>query len=130
MTVEDYLAQVTPQVQALIQALRKRVRQVLPDVEERVYSGWQIIGFRVHRGKRGAHMGYVAAHPDFATIGFKYGARLPDPTQLLEDENLKQVRFVTIRHVQDADNPALASLIEQAADIALLPKAMRDSLRF
>jgi hypothetical protein len=130
MTVDDYLAQATPEVQALIQALRNRVKKILPDVEERVYPGWQIIGFRVHQGKRGAHMGYVAAHKDFATIGFQHGAILPDPTGVLEDENLKQVRFVTIRRVEDVDNPALASLIEHAADIALMPKAMRDSLRF
>ena len=130
MTVDDYLSQATPQVQALIQALRQLVKQVVPDVEERVYSGWQIIGFRVCRGKRGAHMGYVAAHANFATIGFQHGAILPDPTKLLEDENLKQVRFVTIRHLDEVDNPALASLIEQAADIALMPKAMRAGLRF
>ena len=129
MTVEDYLSQATPKVQALLQALRKRVKQILPDVEECVYPGWQIIGYRVHQGKRSAYMGYLNAHEDFMTIGFKYGALLPDPTQLLEDDNLKHVRFVTIRHLRDADNPALASLIEQAADIALLPKALRNSLK-
>ncbi len=130
MTVDEYLAPFSPQVRAIAQALRRRVKQVVPDVEERVYSGWHVIGYHVQQGKRSAYMGYLNAHEHFMTIGFKYGAHLPDPANLLEDENLKLVRFVTIRRVEDADNPALTSLIKQAADIALLPKMMRESLRF
>jgi hypothetical protein len=130
MTVDEYLAPFSPQVRALAHALRRRVKRVVPDVEEQVYSGWRVIGYHAHQGKRSAYMGYLNAHENFMTIGFKYGALLPDPTRLLEDENLKQVRFVTIRRMQDVDNLALASLIEQAADVALLPKVMRDGLRF
>ena len=133
MTVDEYLAPFSPQVQTLAHALRQRVQQILPMVEERPYAGWQIIGLRVHHcaplAKRSAQMGYLNAHENFMTIGFQFGALLPDPTQLLENENLKRVRFVTIRYLNDIQNPALANLIEQAADVALMPKAMRDSLR-
>ena len=129
MTVDEYLAPFSLQVQGLAHALRQRVKQIVPTVEERTYTGWQIIGLRVHHGNRSAQMGYLNAHENFMTIGFQFGALLPDPTQLLEDENLKRVRFVTLRHLKDIQNPALANLIEQAADVALMPKAMRDSLR-
>ena len=80
MTVDEYLAPFSSQVQGLAHALRQRVKQILPMVEERAYSGWQIIGLRVHQGKYSAQMGYLNAHENFMTIGFQFGALLPDPT--------------------------------------------------
>lgn len=109
--------------------LRALIKRSVPDVVERAHPGWRILGYRARRGGREAHFAYIGPHADFATLGFEYGAVLDDPHHLLEDENLKQVRFITVRAPDDPRLPLIADMIRQAADVALLPKAMRDMMR-
>lgn len=126
MTPAMFLSRHSREVRDLANALRRLVKQVVPEVNERVYPGWNILGYRVRAGKREVYFAYVSPHPDHVTIGFRYGAILNDPAALLENENLKQVRFVSIRRPAQVRRKALAALIRQAAEAAWLPRPMRD----
>jgi hypothetical protein len=106
------------------------VKETAPASVERVYAGWGVLGLLVPDGSRERYFAYINPHPDHATIGFKYGAALNDPRGLLEDENLKWVRFISVRDANDERLPHIAELITQAARVALLPKLMREELRF
>lgn len=128
-TPEAFLNDWPPRTRAIADVLRALINRVVPDVVEKVHPGWGILGYRVRRGGRDAHFAYIGPHADFATIGFGYGAWLDDPHRVLEDENLKRVRFITVRSPDDARLGLIGEMIRQAADVALLPRAMRDMMR-
>lgn len=113
-------------VRDLANALRRLVQQVEPEVDEQVYRGWNLLGYRVRVEQRQVYFAYISPHLDHVTIGFRYGAVLTDPEGLLENENLKQVRFVSIRHPAQVRRVALAALIREAAEAARLPRPMRE----
>jgi hypothetical protein len=130
ITPEKFLAAQSSETQHIANAIRAFIKRTIPDVIERVYVGWGVIGYRVRREKREAYIAYINPHEDFATIGFEYGAALDDPDGLLENENLKQVRFITFRSVNEIAKKASAlhALILQAVDVAFMPKQLRDML--
>ena len=128
MSPEEFFAFCSPQTQAIASRLRALVMETVPTRIERVYAGWGVLGLLVPDGKRPRYFAYVNPHPDHATIGFKYGAALHDRHGLLEDENLKWVRFVSVRDPNDPRLPHIGELIAQAARVALLPKLMREEL--
>lgn len=130
ITPDQFFAHCSPQTQAIASRLRALVMETVPMRIERVYAGWGVLGLLVPDGKRERYFGYINPHPDHATIGFKYGAALDDPHGLLEDENLKWVRFVSVRDAHDPRLPRIAQLTSQAARVALLPKLMREEMRF
>ena len=47
MTPEQFLADYPPEIQEMADGLRAMVKQAVPDIEEKVYRGWRLIGYRV-----------------------------------------------------------------------------------
>jgi hypothetical protein len=127
ITPEKFLAAQSSETQEIANAIRAFIKQTIPDVIERVYVGWGVLGYRVKREKHEAYFAYINPHEDFATIGFEWGAALDDLDGMLENENLKQVRFITFRSVEAISemDSKLRALILQAADVALLPHELR-----
>ncbi|HQV69147.1 MAG TPA: DUF1801 domain-containing protein [Thermoflexales bacterium] len=126
---DQFFAHCSPQTRAIASRLRALVMETVPASVERVYAGWGVLGLLVPDGKRERYFAYINPHPAHATIGFHYGAALNDPRGLLEDENLKWVRFISVRDANDPRLPHIAELIAQAAQVALLPKLLREELR-
>jgi hypothetical protein len=124
-TPEQFLARFPPEVQYLGDLLRAHVKSTLPDALEQYYTGWNVIGFKVRAGARTVYFGYVNAHKDHATLGFTYGYLLDDPHALLQNENLKRVRFLVLRAPEDLRAEPFTALIRQAAEIALMPSGLR-----
>ena len=56
---------------------------------------------------------YILPHKNWVNLGFYKGAELPDPAALLEGTG-KKLRHVKVRSIQDADQPQLRTLIEEA----------------
>lgn len=108
--VEDILARHNPEVRALVERLRKIVRDTVPDAVEAAYPGWHAIGYR-HPGT-----GYFCGiFPQDASVklGFEFGVLLPDPDGLLEGAG-KQVRYVNIKENKDIRVSAIIKLLEAA----------------
>jgi hypothetical protein len=93
VTAEEFLRERHPEVEPLALRVRELVRTTEPDLQERIYLGWDGIGFRHPDG------GYVCAiYPrgDAVRLLFEYGIRLEDYHGLLEGAG-RQTRFMTIR---------------------------------
>jgi hypothetical protein len=106
----DFLAERHPAMLELALWVRDVVVAAEPDLAERVYRGWDGIGFR-H-----PDAGYVCAifpQPDHVRLLFEHGVRLNDPDGLLEGSGT-QTRHVSIRAVDDEAVPALAALVRDA----------------
>jgi hypothetical protein len=117
ITPEVFLARYSPEVQAIANALRQLVKATIPDVQERVALGWQLLGYRVPDGIRSRYFCFVAPQVDEVRLGFEYGVLLGDQSQLEGDGN--QVRYVPVRSLDTIDPQRLSSLIAEGAMVAI-----------
>ena len=69
-------------------------------MDEAVYTGWHLIGYRVREGRRSRYFCFVAPFEDRIGLGFEYGVLLTNDAGLLEGGGT-QVRYVTIHRVED-----------------------------
>jgi hypothetical protein len=93
--VDAFLTASHPDLADLALWVREVVLAGEPDLTERVYSGWDGIGFRHPAG------GYVCAiYPrekeQEVRLLFEHGARLEDPERLLKGDG-SQTRFIPVR---------------------------------
>lgn len=105
-----YLRERHPDVLELALWARALVLAAEPDLTERVYPGWDGIGFRHPEA------GYVCAvfpQPDTVRLLFEHGVRLDDPAGVLEGDGA-QTRHVTVAAADDALAPILAQLVRDA----------------
>lgn len=108
--VRRFLSERHPEVLKLSLWVRQLVLDAEPDLGERIYEGWDGIGFR-H-----PDAGYVCAiYPrgEEVRLLFEYGARLEDPDGLLEGKG-SQTRYVSVREADAGLAPTLASYVTEA----------------
>src|SRR5262245_29854541 len=111
---EQFLAAYPPAIQALADHLRALIKRTIPNVDEAVYVGWRLIGYRVREGRRSRYFCFVAPFEDRVALGFEYGVLLTNEAGLLEGSG-SQVRYVTIRRTEDLHEEELAALVAEAA---------------
>jgi hypothetical protein len=116
-TPEQFLAAFPLEIRALADQLRALVTQTISDVDEAVYPGWRLIGYRVRQGRRSRYFCFIAPFEDRVTLGFEYGVLLTNDSGLLEGTGT-QVRYVTIRQPEDIRGQELPTLIAEAAMVA------------
>jgi hypothetical protein len=114
---EAFLANYSLHVQAIANALRQLVKATVPEVQERVAVGWQLIGYRVPDGSRSRYFCFISPLATEARLGFEYGVLLSDQAQLEGDGS--QVRYVSVRSLDELNPTQLGSLIAEAAMVAL-----------
>ncbi len=112
-TFDDVVSASSPDAQDLARRLRALIIDVYPDVYEVPWTSQRIAGYGVGPKKMTEHFSYIAAQKDYASLGFNYGATLPDPDGLLEGTG-NLFRHVKIRRVEDVERPALRALLEAA----------------
>jgi hypothetical protein len=117
ITPEAFLARYSPDVQAIANALRQLVKATIPEVQERVSLGWQLVGYRVPDSGRSRYFCFVSPLADQVRLGFEYGVLMSDQAQL-EGEG-SQVRYVSLRSLEALDPGRLSPLIAEAAMVAL-----------
>ena len=114
--LEALYAKLTPEVRPLMEELRKLVAEVVPRAEEGVHLGWSVVQYR----KPGGSMRdlAIALSPQRAYVNLEFGdgIDLPDPAHRLEGTG-KRLRHVKIRSLDDARNPAVRTLLEEAAKL-------------
>lgn len=116
-TPEQFLAPFPAKIRALADQLRALITQTIMAVDEAVYTGWRLIGYRVRDGGRSRYFCYSAPFEDRVTLGFEYGVLLSNDAGLLEGTGM-QVRYVTIREQGDIRERDLTVLIGEAATVA------------
>lgn len=109
LTPEEFLAGYPPAVREISEELMKLVREAVSGVEERVYRGWRLIGYR--------HHGYfccVLPQEDRVRLGFERGIELPDPYGILEGDGT-QMRWITVLKKSAIQRQKLRTMIELAS---------------
>ncbi|MFN8472935.1 MAG: DUF1801 domain-containing protein [Anaerolineae bacterium] len=123
-TPEEFLAEFPADVQALANTLRSLVKATIPDVQEAVYTGWRLIGYRAVEGKRSVYFGLVYPTESHVVLGFEHGIHMADPAGILEGDG-RQLRYITISRPDDIHPDILAPYIREAAEVAWMPKELR-----
>ncbi|MEA2518542.1 MAG: hypothetical protein QOF49_622 [Chloroflexota bacterium] len=127
---EALLADVPPPIRRTAERLRAIVRRALPDAVECVRPGWHLIGYDVPVGRRTRYVAWILPEPKHIHLGFEHGILLADPKRRLRGAHLelKRVRFLTFRPTIDIPDRELVAFLRGAADVALLPPAIRTGL--
>ena len=110
--------------------LRALVRQVDPDVIERVREGWRIIGYDVPVGRRSRYFAWIGPEPKHVHIGFQHGVLMADPNRRLRGAHLrlKNVRYLTFTAADQIDEREVLVFIREAVRINTLSRAEQQGL--
>jgi len=106
-TIEQYLAHLPSDLQAITRELCEVARRNMPGVHEFIYH--DAVGYSVSKSPFD-RICYIAPQRGYVNFGFFFGADLPDPKHLLVGEG-KRMRHVKVRSVEETQNPALGNLI-------------------
>ena len=106
------VAQLTPDVAALLTATDGLVRRTDPDVVRVVWPHQKTVGYGVGPKKMSEHYAYVAVHPTHVNLGCNYGAHLDDGG-LLEGTG-QNMRKMTGRTVEALDDPRVVPTLQAA----------------
>lgn len=125
--IEDFLADYPPDIRAAAETLRGIVKRTLPEALERLRPGWRLIGYDVPVGRGSRYFAYVAPELEHVHLGFEYGALMSDARHLLQGAHLglRKIRFVTFKPGDATPDDALAELVREAAQLAVLSRAER-----
>jgi hypothetical protein len=127
---EAFLDNYPPDMRALADRLRVLVKRTLPESIEEVKPAWMLIGFYMPAKPKPVYVGFILPHADSVSFGFQYGTLLDDPNNLLlgAGEKLKRVRYFSLRSSRDLKAKVFTPYIRQAAELALMPKALRQQV--
>jgi hypothetical protein len=107
VTVEEYLSNLPPDLQAITRELVAVARKNMPGAHEFIYHN--AVGYSVSESPFD-RICYIAPQRGYVNFGFFFSVNLPDPKHLLIGEG-KRLRHVKVRSVEEAHNPALGKLI-------------------
>lgn len=124
---EAFLEPYPAPMREIAEALRAIVRRVVPDAIEAVRPGWRLIGYDVPVGRRSVYFAYVAPEPIHVHLGFEHGIFMNDPDGRLDGVhlNLRKVRYLTARSIDEIDDEAFAGLVREAVRVAVMPREGR-----
>jgi hypothetical protein len=116
ISVQEYLSNLPPDVQAITRELCIAARRNMPGVHEFMYH--DAVGYSLNDSAFDRICYIAPQKKGYVNLGFFFGAVLPDPEKLLVGEG-KRLRHVKIWNVDEAKNPALAKLIAETWKQAL-----------
>jgi hypothetical protein len=131
LTPEQFLLRFVPPIQAIAERLRALVRATVPGSSEQVKLGWKLIGLYVPAKRKPVYFGFILPHEDRLSFGFEHGVLLDDPHRVLlgESEHLSRVRYLSFGGPAQVKRAELVPFIRQAAQLALMPRALRETTR-
>jgi hypothetical protein len=111
MSVLDYIEETnSPEVRQLLLTAHHFLQETLPPFATSVIK-WRIPFYRLHR-----NFCYLNRHPDHITLGFPNGYKLSELPNILlgENENLKHIRFLEIRSIEDLYSDTTQQILHEA----------------
>jgi hypothetical protein len=116
-----FIAKFTPEIAALIKAVRAKMQKRLPHAVEMVYDNYNFLVFGFGPTERPSEAIFsIAAYARGVGLCFIHGAKLPDPDKLLRGAG-KQVRNLKLLTAATLDQPAVQRLIAAAIEHAPVP---------
>lgn len=123
--IDAFLAQFPLAIRKLTGEARGWFRRALPTSIERLYAGWQLIGYRVPAGTGTRYVGFIAPKSDRVVIGFEHGIYLVERFPILTGSG-RQVRELVIEPGRALPAPEVVhELIVAAADLAIASRSQR-----
>ena len=113
-TFDDLMADTDPVVRPVAERLRELVFEVDRESVEVVRLGDRAATYGVGPRKMTEGYAYVLPYRSWVNLGFYKGTDLADPESLLEGTGAT-MRHVKIRTVEDAELPAVRTLVASAA---------------
>ncbi len=102
-----------PDVRPLMEALRGLFAEVTAEATERVNMGWRVIQYSGTSSMRDM-VAALSPQRAYVNLEFADGVELTDPAHKLEGTG-KRLRHVKVRKPEDAQDPAVRTLLEEAA---------------
>lgn len=110
---EKAIESFSDEIKELARQTRELVYTIVPEVVEVVWVKQQNTGYGTGLKKMTEHFCWIMPATNHVTLGFNYGAELPDRKNLLEGTG-KLFRHVKVRSEEDLRNPDLNKLIKFA----------------
>ena len=97
-----FLAACDPHVADLALALRDVVLDEAPDASESIYRVYTIAIWFGFSGKMKDMFCYIATSADHVNLGFPRGAKMPDPSRVMEGEGkiMRHVKFASLAELE------------------------------
>ncbi|HRN72942.1 MAG TPA: DUF1801 domain-containing protein [Ginsengibacter sp.] len=108
------------EVKHLAREVRKLIYSIYPGVVEVVWVRQQNVGFGTGKKKNSEHFCWLMPASKHVTLGFNYGAELPDPHGLLEGSG-KLFRHVKVKSLVQLQNKDLIDLLTYATTYRVPP---------
>lgn len=115
LTVEALMTEWPDDLLPIVDRMRRLVRDVAPEVSERAYPGWRLIGYRLNRYFCGIYP--VAGG---VRLLFEQGRGLHDPDGLLEGDGSQT------RHVDVHPGPGWEGAVDVMRDLIAQAVALQD----
>ena len=125
--IDDYLAPYPPPIRDRCHELRLLIKETIPGVQEALYRGWQLIGYKTPAGSGKRYFCFIAPYDDRVRLGFEWGVLMADEAGLLQDTGT-QIRSLYLDETAVLDHDLLARYIQEAAQVARLSKAEKATL--
>jgi hypothetical protein len=113
--LNGFLAQYSPEVQAIALKIRDLILEVLPGTIEQPDATSKIIAYGDDRTYKGLICA-IAPQKTYVNLMFSRGTELPDRGALLEGTG-KRARHIKIKTLAEADNPEIAKLLRAAGKL-------------
>lgn len=124
-SIDQFVEQFPAPIQALTAEARLWFRAALPEAVERLYQGWELIGYRIPAGRGTRYVGFVAPKRERVAVGFEQGIYLVDRFPFLTG-NGRQVRELVLVPGEGLPPSAvIRELIIAAGELALASRAER-----
>ena len=121
---EAFLTGYPPPIMALGERLRWVVKRAVPDSIERVRPGWRLIGYDLPGRRNGVFFAWVWPELEHVHLGFPHGVLMDDPSGRMRGGRItKLARWLTYAPGDEIDEAVAASLVEEAARVALIPRS-------
>ncbi len=123
--LSGFIAKFEPERQALIRAVRRALRRLLPTANELVWDNYNffVIGYSATERPSDSVVS-IAAASNGVGLAFYRGATLPDPHRMLQGSGT-QNRFIRLESAKTLDRPEVEALIASAVSQAKTPFAER-----
>ncbi len=110
---EQVIESLSTPIRSLAKETRKLIHRILPEVVEVAWVTQRNIGFGTGMKKNTEHFCWLMPASNHVTLGFNYGAELPDPGHLLEGTG-KLFRHVKINSPEQLKDPLFLELLRFA----------------
>lgn len=110
---EQTIQSFSEEIKEIARQTRQLIYTIFPEVFELVWVKQKNTGYGTGPKKNTEHFCWIMPATNHVTLGFNYGAELPDPKFLLEGTG-KLFRHFKVRSVQDLSNPHLIKILRYA----------------